>query len=116
MDVTTEPSSKQSEQLREILVEVAQTQLAAVSAAVRFWAGWAEAADKYTRSISEELARVDAEATDTGDLVGRLSDLTREYLRNMTELPRLAANHFDGELEKIGKPKRKRTRVARVKD
>ena len=34
-------SSDTSDQVRDILVEAARTQLAAVTAVTRFWAGWA---------------------------------------------------------------------------
>jgi hypothetical protein len=107
-------SSDQSDQVRDILVEAARTQLAAVTAATRFWAGWAEVADKYARGISDELAKLDDEK-DQGDLVGRLADLTRQYLREMTELPSESVKQFNSQLETIGKPKAKRTRAARAK-
>ncbi len=110
-------SSKQTDQLRGVLVEAAQTQLAAVGAVIKFWAGWAESADKYTRAVNAELAKLEQRG-ETGDTVGRLSDLTREYLRNMTQLPSLAVKEFNSQLETIGKPKpkAKRTRAARAKD
>lgn len=99
-----------------MLVEAARTQLAAVTAATRFWAGWAEVVDKYAQGISDELARIDAE-DEPGDLAARLSDLTREYLRDLSELPSVSVKHFNSELEKIGASKPgKRTRAARAKD
>jgi len=108
-------SSKQGDQLRGVLVEAARTQLAAVTAGIKFWAGWVESADKYTRAINAELAKLE-EAGESGDVVGRLSDLTREYLLNMTQLPSAAVQEFNSQLETIGKPKPKRTRAAKVKD
>lgn len=108
-------SPDSSDQVRDILVEAARTQLAAVTAATRFWAGWAEVADKYAQGISDELARLDSQ-NDSPDLVGRLSDLTREYLREMTELPTASVRHFNDQLEAIGGPKPTRTRAAKAKD
>ena len=49
------------------------------------------------------------------DLPGRITDLTRTYLRDMTELPTLSVKHFNSQLERIGKPTSRRTRAARVK-
>lgn len=106
---------EQSDPVRDILVEAARTQLAAVTAATTFWAGWAEVANTYAQAVSDELAKLDEEGGDTGDLVGRVSDLTRQYLRDMTDLPTTAVTHFNGQLEKIGKPAARRTRAARVK-
>jgi hypothetical protein len=108
-------SSKQSDQLRGVLVEAARTQLAAVSAGIKFWAGWVESADKYTSALNDELAKLEASG-DSTDMVGRLSDLTREYLRNMTQLPSAAVKEFNSQLETIGKAKTKRARVVKTKE
>jgi hypothetical protein len=107
---------EQGDRIREIVVEVARTELAAITAATAFWGGWVTAADKYAGAIREELARIDSDRDAASDLGGRMSDLTREYLRNVIELPTLAVDQFNSELEKVGAPKRKRTRAARVKD
>jgi hypothetical protein len=109
-----EPPS-QSDQLRGVLVEAARTQLAAVTAGIKFWADWVQSADKYTRALNAELAKLE-EPGDPGDVVGRVSDLTREYLRNMTQLPSSAFKEFNTQLDTIGKPKPKRARSARVKE
>jgi len=112
-------SAKSDEELRGIMLEVARTQLAAVTAALKFWGGWVESANRYTQKISAELARV-SDGTDGSDkFVGRLTDSSREYLREMTELPNIAVDHFVSEIEKISKTVRKpgaqRTRKARAK-
>src|SRR5436305_5389549 len=98
-------SPKQSDQLRGVLVEAARTQLAAVSAGITFWAGWVESADKYTRALNDELAKLEASG-DSADMFGRLSDLTREYLRDVTQLPSAAVKEFSSQLETIGKRRR----------
>ena len=110
------PSSpEQGDAVRDILVEAARTQLAAVTAATTFWAGWAEMADSYAKSVSDELAKLEREDGDAGDLLGRITDLTREYVRNLTELPTMSVQHFNTQLETIGKRTGPRTRAARVK-
>jgi len=109
------PPPKQGDQLRGVLIEAARTQLAAVTAGIKFLSDWAQSADTYARAINDELAKLEA-AGETGDTVGRLTDLTREYLRNMTQLPSAAVKEFNSQLETIGKPRAKRTRAARVKD
>lgn len=107
-------TSTQGDQLRDVLVEAARTELAAVSAGIKFWAAWVESVDKYTRALDDELAKLE-QTGESGDMVGRISDLTREYLRNMTQLPSTAVKEFNARLETIGKAKPKRTRAARVK-
>jgi hypothetical protein len=107
--------SAQRDQLRDVLVEAARTELAAVSAGIKFWAAWVESADRYTRALDDELAKLE-QTGESGDLVGRISDLTREYLRNVTKLPSAAVSEFNSRLETIGKPKPRRARAARVKE
>jgi len=110
------PEASTSEsQTRDVLIEAARTELAAVSAGIKFWAGWVESAERYTQALDDELARLE-ETGDSGEIVTRVSDLTREYLRDMTQLPSAAVKEFNARLETIGKPKAKRTRAARVKD
>jgi hypothetical protein len=108
-------SSEQGDAVRDILVEAARTQLAAVTAATTFWAGWAEVANAYAQNVSDELAKLDAEDGDAGELLGRISDLTRQYLRDLTDLPTASVQHFNSQLETIGKRTSRRTRAARVK-
>jgi hypothetical protein len=106
------------DQARAILLEATRTQLAAVTAAAKFWAGWAESANRYAQAISDEVAALEDTSDSQRDLVARATSLTREYLREMAVLPDTAVRHFNAELERIGKPKpkAKRTRAARVKD
>ena len=79
-------AATQGDQVRAVLIEAARTQLAAVSAGISFWAGWVESADKYT--LRSTTSSQGSTRRRSGDLGGRLSDLTREYLRNMTSFPR----------------------------
>lgn len=102
--------------MRDILVEAARTQLAAVTAATTFWAGWAKVADAYAQGVSKELARLDAVDGETVDLAGRVTDLTRQYMREVVELPTAAVTHFNSQLEQISTPAPRRRRAARAKD
>ena len=101
--------------VRDDLVEAARTQLAAVTAATTFWAGFADRANTYAQAVSDELARMETENGDAGDSLGRITDLTRQYLRDLTELPTTSVQHFNSQLETIGRRAAGRTRAARVK-
>jgi hypothetical protein len=83
---------------------------------VKFWAGWAQSADKYTQGISEELARISGGSAGSESAITRLGDLTREYVRELGNLPSVAAEQFSGEIEKLSKSKGQRTRAARAKE
>ena len=54
--------------------------------------------------IAAELNRVSEGTDDSQKFVGRLTDFSREYLREMIALPTTAVDHFAGEIEKISKP------------
>jgi hypothetical protein len=112
------PSATQSDELRDIIVELARTQLAAVTAALRFWGGWVQSADKYTHRISAELEKIKEGHTVPDKFVGQLTDLSREYFREIVALPKVAAENFTSEMDRISKPKTppKRTRKARAKE
>jgi sirohydrochlorin ferrochelatase len=101
-----QPSSPtQRDQIRAVMIEAARTEVAAVTAGISFWSGWVDAAEKYTAAISAELARLEADPTGTADLTGRLADLSRAYLRELTELPSATVKRFNTELEKVGTSK-----------
>jgi hypothetical protein len=98
------------------MIEAARTQLAAITAVTKFWAGWAESADKYSRAISQELTSITDGEANSKEAIARLSDLTREYLRELTELPNAAVRQFSDDMEKLARPRAKRARNARAKD
>lgn len=112
-------SEKSVEELRTIVVELARTELAAVTAALKFWGAWVDSATKYAQRLDTELRHVSGGSEDSQAFVGRLTDFSREYLREVVSLPTIAMEHFATEVEKISKPVAeappKRARQARAK-
>jgi hypothetical protein len=110
-----------NEELRSIVVELARTELAAVGSALKFWGDWVASADKYTQQLRAELDKADQGGETSKQFVGKLADLTREYLREVVALPAVAVEHFNNELEKnasatVATPAAKRKRRARAKE
>jgi len=101
-----------TDELQDVLTDASRTQFAAVSAAVDFWAGWAEAAASYSRGMAEELTRLSGGDAPSDDALGRMVDLNREYLRGLTELPTSAVKRFNEEIEAIEKHRRSRSAAA----
>jgi hypothetical protein len=98
-----------SDAVRELITHGARIQLASITAASKFFAGWAESADRYLQAISSELlGRLHGE-TGSSELVGRLATVSNEHLREVTTLPKAAVNHFNKELAQTPTP-RKRAR------
>jgi hypothetical protein len=76
----------------------ARVQVAACVMAATSFAGWAQAADRFAQRVGGELLRrVDGE-TDSATLLARLAHAASSHLRELTELPRTAADHFDAQL------------------
>jgi hypothetical protein len=109
-------SATQSGELQNIMVEVARTQLAAMTAALKFWGAWVESANKYTQKLSAELEKVSEGGAVPKNFGGQFTDFSREYLREIITLPNLALEQFASEVEKISKPSAKRARKARAKE
>ena len=109
-------SKAQTDEVRQVVLAAARTELAAISAAIGFWAGWVESAGRYTQALGQELAGIEEGSANSDEVVGRLTDLSRQYLRELSELPRSSVKQFTSELKKISQPKGKRTRAARAKD
>jgi hypothetical protein len=109
-------NTSNSPEIQKLLIETARVQLAAVSAAVKFWARWAESADNYTQALSGELTKISEKEIKPSEIISRTADLTREYVRNLIELPSVAVHRFNSEIEKIGPSKGPRKRTARAKE
>src|SRR5262249_22230299 len=105
--VATTNGSRQNDVVRDLVAHAARIQLASLTAASKFLAGWAQAADRYAQAISDELlGRIRGE-TASGELLGRLASASSQHLREVTTPPNDAVNHFNKELTK---KTRKRTR------
>jgi hypothetical protein len=115
-DSVQQSPESQMDEVRRVVIDAARTELAAVSAAVKFWAGWVESADRYTRTLEDELTNIENGKMAPGEAVARVADASRVYLRELADLPRLSVRHFTDELDRIGRPKARRTRTARAKD
>jgi hypothetical protein len=111
----TPAANASTDEIQAVVVEAARTQLAATSAALKFWSSFAQAADGYARLVSDEIGRAGARSAMSSESVGRLTDITREYLRKLTELPTAAVQEFRDEVDAIVAKKPRRTRSARAK-
>jgi hypothetical protein len=84
--------------LAALAMRTARIQIAACTAAAGTVAGWAESADRFAQAVGDELLRrVDGE-TDSPELVAQLTAATSSHLRELTTLPRTAADTFDARL------------------
>jgi hypothetical protein len=84
-----------SQALKALAKHSTRIQIASCSAAAMTFTGWAAAAGQLAQTFGDELLqRVDGE-TDSNELIGRIADATTGHLRELSALPRAAADHFD---------------------
>ncbi len=103
----TQKDSRQEEEIREVLVNAIEVELAALKAAVRFWKEWMEQTSEYVKATSETLKTIRSADKDTSQVLLEVVDKGRESIRTMTELPRNAAAHFIHELDSLQEKKKK---------
>lgn len=105
----------QSEAAREIMLETARVQLAGLTAGIEFWSGWVQRTAKFAQEASKSLLAASEKKESADQMLARLIDSNREYLRQVTELPDLAAARFNAEVGKSGHSRARRKRAARAK-
>jgi hypothetical protein len=105
-----------NDDVRQVIIEAANVQVAALNAGIVFWSAWVDGASKFAQSISTELLELAKTPGKTDDAIGRFTDLTREYLRKMSELPNTAVARFNAEAGKAAKAKGAPSRAARAKE
>jgi len=89
------PAETPKDALTAVARHTARIQIAALSAAANAIAAWAQAADRFTQALGDELLRrVDGE-TDSRELIVRAATATNAHLRELTALPSAVADHFD---------------------
>ena len=103
--------------VRDIVVESLRVQLATVNAGITFWQAWVERAADFAEAASKDLFQLTETDADVSKVIGRVTDTTRKYLREVTELPNLAVAKFNSEMKTAPRPAgAKRKRAARVKE
>jgi hypothetical protein len=107
--------SDTNEDVRQVLLESARIQFGALNAGVAFWSGWVECTSKLAQAANEQMLLLGKGGSDANKIVGRITDLSREYLRSLTELPNQAVARFNSDVAKP-RPAKARRRAARAKD
>jgi hypothetical protein len=79
----------------------AHVQIAACTTAANALARWAQSTDRFAQAVADELLRrVDGE-TDSAEMVARVTAASSVHLRELSALPRAAANQFDMRLAPV---------------
>jgi hypothetical protein len=100
----------------DVLLRAGHTQVAAMTAASRFWSSWAQVADRYAQALGTEICDLLEGRTPRVEASARFADATSAYLRELTELPTEAVKHFTEQIAKEPRSGAPRARRARAKE
>lgn len=89
------------EQIREVLINAVEVQLAALKASGSFWREWLEQTSAFVKTATATLGAIRSQEKSADQLLLETVDAGRETIRTMTELPRKAASRFIHELDQI---------------
>ena len=101
-----QPEPDRQAEIREVLINAVEVQLAALKAAVSFWGEWMERTSAFVKTASKSLSTIRSADKDAGQVLLEVVDAGRESMRTMTELPKKAAERFVDELDKIEKTRK----------
>jgi hypothetical protein len=96
-----ETQASREEQIRDVLINAVEVQLAALKAGGSFWREWLEQTSAFVKTATATLGAIRNQEKSANQLLLETVDAGRETMRTMTELPRKAATRFIHELDEI---------------
>jgi ERCC4-related helicase len=110
-----ETETNREEELRRLLTDAIEVQLAALKAGISFWTEWIEQTSTFVTSASKTLSSINTEDPQAKDLLLELVDAGRASARAMTEIPRHTATRFLEELDRLDEKKKEAGKSAAKK-
>lgn len=104
--------SSREDDLRQLLTDAVEVQLAALKAGISFWSEWIEHTSTFVQSATSTLSSINTEDPKSREVVLELLDAGRASLRSLTEIPKHTASHFIAELDKFESQKAQNTTSA----
>jgi hypothetical protein len=100
-----ETETNREEELRRLLTDAIEVQLAALKAGISFWSEWIEQTSTVVTSATKTLSSINEEQQ-TKDMLLELVDAGRASARALTEIPRHTATRFLEELDRLEEKKK----------
>jgi hypothetical protein len=101
-----ETETNREEELRRLLTDAIEVQLAALKAGISFWSEWIEQTSTFVTSATKTLSSINTEDQQAKDMLLELVDAGRASARAMTEIPRHTATRFIEELDRLEEKKK----------
>lgn len=95
------PADTPKQAVRALVRHGARIHIAACTAAAKTLTEWAQTADRFAQAVGDELLRRVNGETDSAELVAGITSASSVHLRELTALPRAAADHFDARLARV---------------
>ncbi len=108
-----ESDPNREEDLRLLLTDAIEVQLAALKAGISFWSEWIEQTAAFVQAATKSLTSINTDDPKSKDIVLELLDAGRASVRSMTEIPRHTASRFIEELDKLDEKKAAARKSAR---
>lgn len=94
-----ESGTSREEELRQLLTDAIEVQLAALKAGIGFWSEWIEKTTDFVDTATKTLSNINSDDPQTKDVLLELVDAGRASARSLTEIPRNTATRFLEELD-----------------
>jgi hypothetical protein len=111
----TDQDPTRQEDLRRLLTDAIEVQLAALKAGISFWSEWIEQTGEFVNTATKALASINSEDQQAKDVLLELVDAGRASARSMTEIPRHSAVRFIEELDRLKEEQQAEAASATVK-
>jgi hypothetical protein len=109
----TKTETNREEELRRLLQDAIEVQIAALKAGISFWSEWIEQTSTFVTSATKTLSSINAEEPQAKDMLLELVDAGRTSARAMTEIPRHTATRFLEELDRLEEKKKEEKAAAK---
>ena len=94
-----------SQQIRDLIIESANVQIATVNASIEFWKAWINSASELSIKLSGEVSAAASSSTDSDKVIGNITDHSRTFVREIGTLPAVFSKTFENELAKNPRPR-----------
>ncbi len=104
--------SSNSSGIEDILTDTAEIQLATFNAGIEFWSQWVKQTTHLSKTLETKLDTFKKNPQKPADVLLEITETNREYLREMSNLPKDVARKFISEVDRLQKrrrPKKKKT-------
>jgi hypothetical protein len=99
--VSRPPTQTPRQSLTALARHAAHIQIAACTTATHTFIQWAQAADRFSQAVADELLRRVDGKTDSAEMAIRVTAASSSHLRELSGLPRAAADHFDMRIARV---------------